>query len=294
MTAVAKHQKPKWKLWQKITLTLAVVILVAGLGLLLFPTVSNFFGQQRANATIDEFKSSLEHVVPEQTGESGTQTSDSAVAGIKSNNYKDALAAAEIDEEGYVIDSDGSRISGTPIVFQYDLNALRRDSLQYNEWLINHQGTVDTSDYSTAALNMSSYGLSNFYCWLSAPAIDLYLPVYLGANDAMMSCGAAHLSGTSLPVDQDSTNVAIAGHTDYIGRIFFDNIRKLDPGDTVSIHNYWEDIDYKVIDCKVVREDETGDIYIQPGRQLLTLITCIYAGSPDTFDRYLVICEKAS
>ena len=139
---------------------------------------------------------------------------------------------------------------------------------------------------------MSDYGLSNFYCFLSAPSIDLYLPVYLGANDPMMASGAAHLSGTSLPIDQKSTNSAIAGHTGYIGRIFFDNIRRLEIGDTVSIHNYWEDIDYQVIDYKIVAADVTDDIYIQEGRQLLTLITCIYSGYGDDFDRYLVICEK--
>ena len=107
-----------------------------------------------------------------------------------------------------------------------------------------------------------------------------------------MSCGAAHLAGTSLPVDQNNTNAALAGHTDYIGRIFFDNIRKLEIGDTVTIDNYWETIRYRVIDYKVVAPDETSDIYIREGRQLLTLITCIYAGDPENFDRYLVICEK--
>ena len=54
---VAKEKKPKkkWKVWQKVTMTVAVILLVAGLGLLLFPVVSNFFGQQRANSSIDTF-----------------------------------------------------------------------------------------------------------------------------------------------------------------------------------------------------------------------------------------------
>lgn len=288
MTPVSKKPKKKWKRWQKITLTVAIILLLAGVGLLLFPTVSNFFGQLRANQTIEEYKTLQQHIVPKNPD---GDDSDPVISGVKSKSFKEALEAGEVDEEGYVI-RDGSRISSSPIVFEYDLDALYRDSLAYNESLINNQGTVDTSDYATAALDMSKYGLSNFYGYLSAPSIDLYLPIYLGANDAMMSCGAAHLSGTSLPVDQNNTNVAIAGHTDYIGRIFFDNIRKLDIGDTVTIDNYWETIEYKVIDYKIVAEDETQDIYIQDDRQLLTLITCIYAGSPDTFDRYLVICEK--
>ena len=286
---MSKKPKKKWKLWQKITLTAAIILLLVGVGFLAFPTVSNFFGQLRANQTIDEYKTTLQHIVPK--GPDGSDPSDPVISGIKSRSFKEALEKGEVDEEGYAV-SDGKRVSGSPVVFEYDLDALYRDSLAYNESLINNQGTVDTSDYSTAALDMSKYGLSNFYGYLSAPSIDLYLPIYLGANDAMMSCGAAHLSGTSLPVDQNNTNVAIAGHTDYIGRIFFDNIRKLEIGDTVTVDNYWETIDYEVIDYKVVAENETQDIYIQDDRQLMTLITCIYAGSPDTFDRYLVICEK--
>ena len=289
---MAEKPKQKWKRWQKVTLTIAAVILIAGLGFLLFPTVSNFFGQQRANATIEEFKTTKQHIVPKPDQKDDNAESDPVIESVTADNYHDALQAGQIDAEGYVIDDDGDRVSDTPIVFEYDLDALHRDSLAYNESLIDHQGTVDTTDYASAALDMRRYGLSNFYCYLSAPAIDLYLPVYLGANDAMMSCGAAHLSGTSLPVDQKNTNVAIAGHTDYIGRIFFDNIRHLEIGDTVTIDNYWEMIDYKVIDYKIVAPDETNDIYIQKGRQLLTLITCIYSGYGNDFDRYLVICEK--
>ncbi|HBE14950.1 MAG TPA: hypothetical protein DCY72_01690 [Ruminococcaceae bacterium] len=281
--------KKKWKTWQKVTMTVAVILLLAGLGFLLFPTVSNFFGQQRANATIDHFNTVRRHIVPSDADGS---TSDQSIPGVTAKSFKEAREKGEVDEEGYVITEEGIRYSDSPVVFRYDLDALRRDSLAYNTGLIDHQGTVDTTNYATPALRMSDYGLSSVYCYLSADAINLYLPVYLGASEDVMAYGAAHLSGTSLPVDQTNTNVAIAGHTDYIGRIFFDNIRKLEIGDTVSIHNYWEDIDYQVIDYKVVTEDETADIYIQKDRQLLTLITCIYAGSPDTFDRYLVICEK--
>ena len=37
--------------------------------------------------------------------------------------------------------------------------------------------------------------------------------------------------------------------------------------------------------------NETGDIYIKDGRQLMTLITCTPDGHGG-FGRYLVICEK--
>ena len=281
--AKKKKQKRKFKLWQKIVLTVAALLLATGIGFLAFPSVSNFFGQQRANRIIETFNDSLNNVVSTDASE--------APAGITSKTHSEAVEKGEIDAEGYAIDSKGNRTSEYPVVFECDLDALYRDSVAYNKGLVNHQGTIETTNYAKAALKMSSYGLSNFYCYLSIPSIDLYLPVYLGANDDMMSCGAAHLSGTSLPIDMNDTNVAIAGHTDYIGRIFFDNIRRLEKGNRVIVHNYWEKIEYRVIDKKIVKPTDTADIYIQPGRQLMTLITC--TPGENGFDRYLVICEKS-
>ena len=221
--------------------------------------------------------------------ESGTN--DKIPASVTAKKHADAVKKGEVDKEGYPVDENGNRTSGKRVVFQYDLDALYRDSVAYNKSLINHQGTVETTNFSSAALKMSDYGLSNFYCYISAPSIDMYLPVYLGANDSMMSCGAAHLAGTSLPIDMKDTNAAIAGHTGYIGRIFFDNIRNLDVGDTVTVHNYWQSINYKVTGYKVVKPTECNDLLIQNGKQMLTLITCIKS-KDEGFDRYLVICEK--
>ena len=141
-------------------------------------------------------------------------------------------------------------------------------------------------------LDLSDYGIyDGVYCYISAPTIGMRLPVYLGANDYMMSYGAAHLASTSLPLNDTNTNCAIAGHTGYIGRIFFDNLRGLSIGDTVTITNYWDQIDYQVIETKVVLPNNSSDVYIKKDRQLLTLITCVPAGN-GLFNRYLVICEK--
>lgn len=260
-------------------------MLITGIVFLSFPTVSNHIGQQKANGIIQDFNDTLDYVVPE------SGTNDKIPANVKSKKHADAVKKGEVDNEGYPVDEYGNRTSSKRVVFQYDLNALYRDSVAYNKSLVNHQGTVETTNFSKAALNMSDYGLSNFYCYISAPSIDMYLPVYLGANDSMMSCGAAHLAGTSLPIDMKDTNAAIAGHTGYIGRIFFDNIRHLQVGDTVTVNNYWQTINYKVTGNKIVKPTECNDLLIQNGKQMLTLITCIKSKG-EGFDRYLVFCEK--
>ena len=283
--AKKKKEKRRFKLWQKIVLIIASLMLITGIVFLSFPTVSNHIGQQKANGIIEDFNDTLDYVVPE------SGTNDKVPASVKSKKHADAVKKGEVDNEGYPVDEYGNRTSSKRVVFQYDLNALYRDSVAYNKSLVNHQGTVETTNFSKAALNMSDYGLSNFYCYISAPSIDMYLPVYLGANDSMMSCGAAHLAGTSLPIDMKDTNAAIAGHTGYIGRIFFDNIRHLQVGDTVTVNNYWQTINYKVTGNKIVKPTECNDLLIQNGKQMLTLITCIKSKG-EGFDRYLVFCEK--
>lgn len=266
-------------MWRKPLLIIAILLLVTGIGFLLFPPLSNLIGQTRANSVIDTYENNLDHIIGENDD-----------SGITADNYEDALKNGEIDEAGHVIYADGSTSTYT-VTFKADLDRLYRDSKAYNASIFHHQGTVDTINYEDAALNMSSYGLDNQYGYLSAPKIGLSLPVYLGANDYMMSFGAAHLNGTSLPLNDTDTNVAIAGHTGYIGRIFFDNIQGLDIGDSVSFTNYWETIPYEVVDYKIVVPTDTEDLYIKDGRQLLTMITCIPDGYGD-FDRYLVICER--
>ncbi len=226
-------------MWRKILTVVAIIILLTGIGFLLFPTVSNFIGQQRANNVIEEYSETLDHVIKEDDPETAKEL------GITAKSFEEALEKGEIDEEGYPVNSEGVRTYSYTVSFEYDLDRLYSDSKEYNASIFHHQGTVDTINYS----------------------------------------------GTSLPIDEKNTNVAIAGHTGYIGRIFFDNIKRLDLGDTVSFTNYWETIDYEVIDFKTVAPNETGDIYIKDGRQLMTLITCTPDGHGG-FGRYLVICEK--
>lgn len=270
--------------WKKVLTVIAVILLLTGIGFILFPFVSNHIGQIRANTAIEQYEEAADNVIDDDSPLKET-------LGITAKTAAEAKEKGEIDDEGYPVDAGGSRTYGYPVVFTYDLDRLLADSKAYNASIFHHQGTVDTIQYEAAALRMSDYGLNNLYGYLSAPTIDLYLPVYLGANDEMMSYGAAHLYGTSLPLDEKDTNVAIAGHTGYIGRIFFDNIRGLSLGDTVSFTNYWETIDYEVIDRKVIAPNDTSDLYIKDGRQLLTLITCTPDGNGG-FDRFLVIAEK--
>ena len=56
------------------------------------------------------------------------------------------------------------------------------------------------------------------------------------------------------------------------------------------ITNLWETLTYTVSEIKVIEPNEIDEILIQPGRDLVTLLTCHPYGSGGRY-RYVVYCE---
>lgn len=268
---------------RKVITVIAVVLLVAGLGFLLFPPVSNMIGNLIAQGEINGFEQLVANVVDETDDSGNPQT------------FENALAEGKLDSEGYPVDEDGDRTGESQKLFKADLDRLRKDSIEYNENLKQNQASLLTDSYAYVqpSLDLPSYGIfSGIYGYVSAPSINMELPIYLGASNANMSYGAAHLTYTSLPVGGEKTNTVLAGHTGYVGRIFFDNIRHLEIGAEVEVTNYWETLSYTVVETAIHKPDESQAIYINDDRDLLTMLTCISDGNGG-FDRYYVICERS-
>ena len=61
-------------------------------------------------------------------------------------------------------------------------------------------------------------------------------------------------------------------------------------GDEVIITNLWDTTTYEVVEIKIIMPNEVEKILIQPGRELVTLMTCHPYASGGR-QRYLVICE---
>ena len=126
---------------------------------------------------------------------------------------------------------------------------------------------------------------------LEIPAMELTMPVYLGASDDHLAAGAAVLGNTSAPIGGDNTNCVIAGHRGWRGADYFRHIDRLQMGDTVQLTNLWETLTYTVTDIQVIQPHEAEKIKIQPNRDLLTLLTCHPYASGGR-QRYVVVCER--
>ena len=164
----------------------------------------------------------------------------------------------------------------------------------YNQsiYLNKQTGLTEDGIYAEPSFILSDYGVeTNAIAVLNIPALDLSMPVYLGANDENMATGAAHMSNTSLPVGGINTNCVIAGHRGYSGADYFKHLDTLKEGDSVQLVTLWNTLNYTVSEIRIIEPYDVEQILIQEGRELLTLLTCHPYASGGRY-RYLVICER--
>ena len=173
--------------------------------------------------------------------------------------------------------------------------ALWEDMLAYNRQILveKQEGLCDPWSYQQPSFTLGEYGLEDeVFGVISIPAIDLEMPLYLGATSSHLAKGAAHLSQTSLPIGGMNTNCVIAGHRGFNGAIYFRNVPELKIGDEVIITNLWETMTYTVTETQIILPNEVDQILIQEGRDMITLLTC-HPYASGGIQRFLVFCDRA-
>ena len=171
---------------------------------------------------------------------------------------------------------------------------LLADLQAYNQRIYaeKQSGLVDLEACEEPAADLVAYGIEDEIIGvLEIPAMELTMPVYLGASDAHLAAGAAVLGNTSAPIGGDNTNSVIAGHRGWKGADYFRHIDRLQVGDTVKLTNLWETLTYTVADIQIIQPHEVDKIKIQQGRDMLTLLTCHPYASGGR-QRYVVYCER--
>lgn len=171
---------------------------------------------------------------------------------------------------------------------------LLADLREYNEHIYAERqaGLSDAAACEEPAVEPRDYGVEDEVIGvLEITALELAMPVYLGASDSHLAAGAAVLGNTSAPIGGINTNCVIAGHRGWSGADYFRHIDRLQAGDTVTVTNLWEPLTYTVTDIQIIQPHEVEKIKIQPGRDLLTLITCHPYASGGR-QRLVVYCER--
>lgn len=171
-----------------------------------------------------------------------------------------------------------------------DNHALLEQYQAYNRQIYaDHQsGLTDAWSYEQTPFSSGDA----LFGTIEIPAMDVTLPLYLGATTEHLADGAAVLGQTSVPIGGTNTNAVIAGHRGYRGAPYFREIEKLKLGDTVTIENPWATLTYTVSEIRVIRPDDLNAILIQEGRDMIALVTCHPYRSGGKY-RYVVYCDRS-
>ena len=254
--------------WKSFLIALMIMLFLSGLALMMYPVIYGAVVDHEIALNAEEFLSWVE-LLP------FTKPTD-----------PDGTIATVPPEDIVPIETEPERM----------YPELWADMVSYNETIYS-QGQSGLSceyDYQKPSFFLREYGLEDeTFGVISIPAMELEMPIFLGATDSHMAEGAAHLSQTSLPIGGKNTNCVIAGHRGYSGASYFRYIEKLQLGDYVTITNLWETLTYKVVEIKIINPYEVEEILIQDGRELLTLLTCHPYASGGR-QRYLVFCERVA
>ncbi|MFD6055137.1 class C sortase [Agromyces sp. NPDC060279] len=122
------------------------------------------------------------------------------------------------------------------------------------------------------------------------PRLGIDLPVYLGTGADVLRKGVGHLFGSSLPVGGASTHSVLTAHSGAPYATLFDPIHDARPGDLITVEVGDRRLVYRVTGTETVRPDDTSSLGIQPGTDLLTLLTCTPIGVAS--HRLLVHAER--
>ena len=162
----------------------------------------------------------------------------------------------------------------------------------YNESLVKNgqDGMRSRADVESFALSALDFGYSeNLIGTLEIPRMEIELGLYLGADGENMAKGAAVFGMTSLPLGGDSENTAIAGHRGWRGSPMFRDIQLLQMDDPIYVTTPWDTLTYRVCEIRIVTPEDNSWCRIQPGRTLISLMTCHPYGQ--NYQRYIVFAE---
>lgn len=109
---------------------------------------------------------------------------------------------------------------------------------------------------------------------ISIPKIDVSLPIFDRTSEFFLERGASLLEGTSYPIGGNNTHSVISAHRGLSKAKFFTDLPKLKKKDLFYIEIGGNTFAYKVAQVQVVKPDETEQLRIEKGKDLVTLLTC--------------------
>ena len=123
----------------------------------------------------------------------------------------------------------------------------------------------------TSFLNEDPNGVM---AYINIPRLKSTLPIYHYTTPESLQKGVGHLRGSALPVGGKNTHAVLSAHRGLPTSRLFTDLDKVRKGDHFYITVLNRTLAYEVDRISVVKPDQTKELSVQPGKDLVTLVTC--------------------
>ena len=156
-----------------------------------------------------------------------------------------------------------------------EYNRILQEAHEYNQSLFEKTNRFHpTQEEHEQYLNILDFNANEMIGFVKIPSIRVNLPIYRGTEDAILQSSIGHIEGSSLPIGGESTHAIISGHRGLPSAKLFTDLDKLEEGDYFMITVLDDTYTYEVDQIKIVDPDDFTYLQIEPGQDLVTLVTC--------------------
>lgn len=182
---------------------------------------------------------------------------------------------------------EGKRQQNTVATFEQALKSSKEEDIEecvnkarkYNQVLFqagqlyvsNSEGKLLSRESYQNNLNLFGDGVMGS---VEIPKISVSIPIYHGTEEEVLSVGAGHLYGSSLPVGGDNTHSVLTGHRGLPNAKLFTRLDELEKGDVFFLYVYNQNLSYMVDEIQVIKPSEKEVLQIREGKDLVSLVTC--------------------
>lgn len=185
------------------------------------------------------------------------------------NNHRQKQLISSYEEEVAAKEASGT----------IDYQAEKEAAVNYNNALlpsilpdsfanVKEQGKDDAY---TSCLNIIGTGVMGT---VEIPKINITIPVFHTTEEEVLKTAAGHLEGSSLPIGGENTHAVISAHRGLPSAALFTDLDKMEKKDHFLLHVLDETLCYEVDKISTVKPEDTKDLEVEDGRDLVTLLTC--------------------
>lgn len=186
------------------------------------------------------------------------------------NNYRQSRLISSYDDTVSQKESEGS----------IDYEAEWERARAYNEALLPSilpdsfavaEASDEPDEEYMACLNIAGDEMMGT---VEIPKINIELPIYHTTDEKVLERAAGHLEGSSLPVGGESTHAVISAHRGLPSASLFTDLDQMEEGDHFLLHVLDDTLAYEVDKISIVEPEETENLAVEEGKDLVTLLTC--------------------